>query len=80
MIPDDIQALVLADAIGALDPDERQNLQARLVALPPGARADVAHLYDASVMIAASASGEEPSPRIRDALLARVAAASDHAR
>ena len=24
MIPDDIQALVLADTIGALDPDERE--------------------------------------------------------
>ncbi len=28
MIPDDIQALVLADAIGALDPDERRDLEA----------------------------------------------------
>ena len=78
MIPDDIQGLVLADAIGALDPDERQDLQVCLADLPPGGRADVAHLYDASVMIAASASGEEPSPGIRDALLARVAAPSSH--
>ena len=62
MIPDDIQALALADAIGALDPDERRDLEARLAALPPSVRAEVAHLYDASVEIAASASGETPSP------------------
>ena len=69
MIPDDIQALVLADAIGALDPDERRDLEVRLAALPSSARAEVAYLYDASVEIAASASGEEPSPGVRDALL-----------
>ena len=78
MIPDDIQALALADAIGALDPDERQDLEARLAALPPSVRAEVAHLYDASVEIAASASGETPSPGVRDALLARVATPSNH--
>ncbi len=73
MIPEDVQALALADAIGALDPDERRDLEARLAALPPSVRAEVAHLYDASVEIAASALGEEPSPGVRDALLARVA-------
>jgi quercetin dioxygenase-like cupin family protein len=78
MIPDDIQALVLADAIGALDPDERRDLEARLAALPSSARAEVAHLYDTSVEIAASASGEEPSPAVRDALLARIGALSNH--
>jgi quercetin dioxygenase-like cupin family protein len=78
MIPDDIQALALADAIGALDPDERRDLEARLAALPPGVRAEVAHLYDASVEIAASASGEEPSRGVRDTLLASVAARSNH--
>ena len=78
MIPEDVQALALADAIGALDPDERRDLEARLAALPPSVRAEVAHLYDASVEIAASALGEEPSPGVRDALLARVAAPSNH--
>jgi putative transcriptional regulator len=78
MIPDDIQTLALADAIGALDPDERQDLEARLAAMPPHVRAEVAHLYRASVEIAVSASGEEPSPGVRDALLARVAAPSNH--
>ena len=78
MIPDDIQALALADAIGALDPDERRDLEARVAALPPSLRAEVASLYDASVEIAASASGASPSPTVREALLARVAAPSHH--
>ena len=42
MIPEDIEALALADAIGALDPDERRDLEARLAALPPSVRAEVA--------------------------------------
>jgi putative transcriptional regulator len=78
MIPEDIQALALADAIGALDPDERRDLEVRLAALPLDVRAEVAHLYDASVEIAASALGEAPSPGVRDALLARIAAPSNH--
>jgi quercetin dioxygenase-like cupin family protein len=78
MIPDDIQALALADAIGALDADERRDLETRLATLPPSDRAEVAHLYDASVEIAASASGEVPSAGVRDALLARVAAPPNH--
>ena len=78
MTPDDLQALILADAIGALDPDERRDLQARLAAMPANVRAEVAQLYDASVEIAASATGEEPSPAVRDALLARIAAPPNH--
>jgi putative transcriptional regulator len=78
MIPDDLQALALADAIGALDPDERRDLEARLAALPPHVRAEVAALYDASVEIAASVSDETPSPHVREALLARIAAPANH--
>jgi len=78
MIPDDLQALALADAIGALDPDERRDLEARVAALPPTVRAEVASLYETSVEIAASVSGEEPSPGVRDALLARIAAPANH--
>ena len=78
MIPDDVQALALADAIGALDPDERRELETRLAALPPDVRAEVAYLYGTSVEIAASVSGQEPSPGVRDALLARIAAPSNH--
>jgi anti-sigma factor ChrR (cupin superfamily) len=78
MIPADIQALALADAIGALDADERLDLESRLAALPPSVRAEVAHLYDASVDIAASAIGEEPPPRVRAALLEQIGAPSHH--
>ena len=38
MIPDELEALVLADSVGALDPDERVELQARLDALTPEQR------------------------------------------
>ena len=78
MIPADLQALALADAIGALDADERRDLQARLVDLSPSARAEVARIYDASADIAAGALDAEPSPGVRDALLARIAAPANH--
>ncbi len=78
MIPDDIEALALADAIGALDPDERRELEARLAALPPDVRAEVADLYNASVEIASSAIGETPSAGVRDVLLSRIAEPSNH--
>ena len=78
MIPADIQALALADAIGALDPDERRDLEARLAAMPNSVRAEVARLYDASVDVAASASDEEPSPGVREALLARIGTPANH--
>ena len=79
MIPADLQALALADAIGALDPDERRDLEARLAGLAPSARAEVARLYDASAEVAAGALVDEaPSPRVRDALLAKIAAPANH--
>jgi anti-sigma factor ChrR (cupin superfamily) len=76
MIPADIQALALADAIGALDPDERLELEARLAELSPGVRAEVGRLYEVSVDLAAGAPGDGPSPAVRDALLATIAAPS----
>jgi quercetin dioxygenase-like cupin family protein len=78
MIPDDIQALALADAIGALDPDERRDLENRLASLPADVRAEVAHLYDAAVEIALTTLGEAPSPHVRADLLAKIAAPSNH--
>ena len=44
MIPENVEALALADAIGALDPDERRELEASLAALPDEVRAEVADL------------------------------------
>ena len=78
MIPDDVQALVMADAIGALDPDERLDLQDRLAALPAAVRDEVTQLYDAAVEIVATTSGEAPSPDVRAALLAKIAVPSNH--
>ena len=78
MIPDDVHALVVADAIGALDPDERLDLQDRLAALPPAVRDEVTHLYDAAVEIAATTSSEAPSPDVRAALFAKIVVPSNH--
>lgn len=78
MIPDDVEALILADAIGALDPGEQQELEARLASLSPDLRAQAVRLYDARVDLAANAIGEPPSPRVREALLARIASPSNH--
>jgi anti-sigma factor ChrR (cupin superfamily) len=78
MIPDDVQALALADAIGVLDPDERRDLEDRLATLPAEVRAEVAHLYDAAVEIASTTIGEAPSPHVRAALLAKITAPSNH--
>ena len=46
MIPPELEALVLADSVGALDRDERVELLARLDGLTPEQRSEVAHLYD----------------------------------
>ena len=78
MIPDDVHALVVADAIGALDPDERLDLQDRLAALPAAVRDEVTHLYDAAVEIAATTSSEAPSPDVRAALFAKIVVPSNH--
>jgi anti-sigma factor ChrR (cupin superfamily) len=78
MIPDDVQALALADAIGALDPDERRDLEDRLASLPSDVRDEVALLYDAAVEIASTTSGEAPPPRVRAAVLAKIAVPANH--
>ena len=54
MIPDEIEALVLADSVGALEPDERLELQARLNALTPDQRSEVARIYDAGMAVASA--------------------------
>jgi anti-sigma factor ChrR (cupin superfamily) len=70
----DLEALVLADAVGALDTDERQDLRKRLETLAPDVRAQVARLYDLTLAIAETAGEHTPPSRIRQALLAKVAA------
>jgi anti-sigma factor ChrR (cupin superfamily) len=72
MIPEHIEALALADAIGALDADERRELEALVAGLSPQAREEVAGLYDAALALAASVPQVDPPPRVRDRVLAAV--------
>ena len=72
MIPDELEALVLADAIGALDPDERLDLQARLAGLTPEERSEVAGLYDVTTTVALSVPSSEPPAHVRERLLATI--------
>ena len=70
MIPDELEALVLADSVGALDPHERVELRARLDALAPEQRLKVARLYDAATAVALSVPPLEPPAHARARLLA----------
>jgi quercetin dioxygenase-like cupin family protein len=70
MIPDDLEALALADAIGALDAEERVALDARVALLTPEERVQVASLYDVALALGSSVDQVEPSPRIRAAVMA----------
>jgi anti-sigma factor ChrR (cupin superfamily) len=70
MIDDDLEALALADAIGALDADERASLDARVALLTPEQRAHVTSLYDVALALGASVDQVEPPARVRDAILA----------
>ncbi len=70
MTPDELEALVLSDSIGALDADDRRRLQARLDRLTPDERSKVACLYDAVMTIASSVPMLEPAPHVRERLIA----------
>ena len=72
MIPDDVEALALADIAGALDPDEQRELRARLAGLSPDVRRQVAQLYDTTTALAAS-TALRPSPAVRERLMASLA-------
>ena len=70
MIPAELEALVLSDSVGAIDPDERVELRARLDALTPEQRSEVAHLYDIASTVALTAPALEPPAHVRERLLA----------
>ncbi len=72
MIPEDLEALALADVAGALEPDEQQDLYARVAALPPDVQDQVALLYELSTTLASGVPQVDPPPRVRDQLLARI--------
>jgi anti-sigma factor ChrR (cupin superfamily) len=74
MIPEHIEALALADAIGALDADEQRELRSLVAALPPDERQEVARLYDSALALAASVPQVDPPPHVRDRVLAAVQA------
>jgi anti-sigma factor ChrR (cupin superfamily) len=69
MIPDDVEALALADSIGALDADERAQLETRRAQLSPAEQDEVARLYDTSTAIAASVAALAPPPHLRERIL-----------
>jgi anti-sigma factor ChrR (cupin superfamily) len=69
MIPDDVEALALADSIGALDADERAELEARLAELTPEELREVAHLYDTAVAMAATVEHVSPPAHLRERVL-----------
>ena len=70
MIPDGLGALVLADWVGALDADERVELQGRLDTLTPEQRSEVSRLYNAATVVALSLPQSEPPAHARERLLA----------
>jgi len=70
MIPVELEALVLADSVGALDPDERVELRARLDALTPEQRSEITHLYDIASSVALTAPSLEPPAHVRERVLA----------
>jgi quercetin dioxygenase-like cupin family protein len=72
MIPEDVEALALADIAGALDPDEQRELQARVASLSQDVRRQVARLYDTTTTLAPSTE-MRPSPGVRDRLMASLA-------
>ena len=74
MIPDDLEALALADAIGALDEDERLALEARVALLTADEQAHVAALYDVALALGSSVDQLEPPPHVRAAVMAAAAA------
>ena len=70
MISEDLEALALADSVGALDPNERLELKARLAELAPEERARIASLYETAIEVAAGAEVLEPPAHVRDRVLA----------
>lgn len=69
MLAADVEALIIADAIGALDADERDALDMRLCALTPTEYAQIAELYDVAVVIAESITQVHPPSQVRARLL-----------
>ncbi len=72
MMNDDLQALILADAIGALDADEQSALHAELAALSAADQDAAGRLYDSALLVAASAELQDPPAALRERVLTAV--------
>lgn len=72
MIPIDVEALILADAVGALDADERAALGTRLEELSYTTRLQAAALYDAAVVVAESVRQVDPPATVRARLMTAI--------
>lgn len=71
MIPEDVETLALADAVGALAPEEQATLATKVAALSPDLRAQVARLYDeAAAVVTADLPLVDPPAGVRQRLLA----------
>ena len=67
MIPDDLEALALADAIGALDAESVSRSRHASRGSRPTQRAPVASLYDVALALGSSVEQVEPPERVRQA-------------
>ena len=69
MIPRELEELVLADSVGALDADERAELAARLGALSLEESPQLARLYETAAALAMAVNMLEPPPYLRERVL-----------
>lgn len=71
MIPEDVEALAMADAAGALDESERRELTARVAGLSADDQAALARIYDTiGAGLVESAPPVAPPAHVRDRVLA----------
>lgn len=78
MMTDELESLVMADAIGALDESEHLALQEQIASLPLDQQAVVARLYDVALLVAADAEPHEPPAEARTRLLAAIKAPGNY--
>lgn len=78
MMTDELESLVLADAIGALDEGEHLALQELIASLPSEQQDKVAALYDVALLVSAAADPHEPPPEARTRLLASIKAPGNY--
>jgi anti-sigma factor ChrR (cupin superfamily) len=72
MITEELEALVLADAVGAIDADERKDLQLQLAALSAEDALAVEQLYESVLGLASTVELVDPPPHVRERVMASV--------